>query len=241
MNASHAVVLAGGLGNRLRSVTGDRIPKVMTEVGSRPFLDYKMLGLARLGISDVHLLIGHRADQIRDHVGDGSRYGLCVTCIEDGPELLGTGGAVRRVLDALPDAFWLTYGDTHVVAPLAEVEHLLTVGTDGVMTVIENADRWEPSNVSLDGDRVATYAKSDPTGSHRWLDYGLLLFRRAAFEPFGEGDVVDLRDVVDRLVAAGRLAAWPVTERFWDIGTPEVLAATEQHFADTRLWERLQA
>ena len=241
MNTSHAVVLAGGLGNRLRSMTGDRVPKVMIEVGGRPFLDYKLLGLARLGISDVHLLIGHHADQVRDHVGNGSRYGLCVACVEDGPMLLGTGGAVRRILDALPDAFWLTYGDTHVVAPLAEVENLLSDGTDGVMTVIENADRWEQSNVSLEGDRVATYAKGDPPGTHRWLDYGLLLLRRTAFEPFGEGEVVDLRYVIDRLVAADRLAAWPVTERFWDIGTPEVLAATEQHFADTRLWERLQA
>jgi len=241
MTARHVVVLAGGLGTRLRSITGDRIAKVMTEVGGRPFIDYKLLGLARLGVTDVHLLVGHHAGQVHDHVGDGARYGLRVICVEDGPELLGTAGAVRRILDGLSDAFWLTYGDTHVMAPLAEAERLLDEATDGVMTVIENADRWEPSNVTLAGDRVASYAKDDPPGTHRWLDYGLLLFRRSAFTSLEEGAVVDLRQVLARLVAGGRLAAWPVTERFWDIGTPEVLEATEQHFAETRLWEQLQA
>src|SRR5712692_2156565 len=105
-------VLAGGLGNRLHAVTGDALPKALVPVLGRPFIDWKLEGLAAAGTHRVVLLVGHHGGQIRAHVGDGRRYGLSVEYVEDGPVLLGTGGAVARALPSLADAFWVTYGDT---------------------------------------------------------------------------------------------------------------------------------
>ena len=233
------VVLAGGLGTRLLEVTGDLMPKVLVPVDGRPFIDYKLRGLARLGVGEVVLLVGHMAEHVRAHVGDGSRFGLSVTCLEDGDSPLGTAGAVARAAPILPRAFWLTYGDTFVEAPLTEVEQLLGDGTDAVMTVIENVDRWEPSNVTISKGRVVTYEKGASEGTHLWLDYGLLLFRRSVFDPFDPAQPLDLSEVVREIVEEGRMAAWQVTERFWDIGTPEALAATERRFVASGLWEQL--
>ena len=91
-------VLAGGLGTRLRSVTGAELPKVLVPVLGRPFVDHKLDELAGAGATRVVFLLGHGAEQVRDHVGDGSRYELDVVCLDDGDELLGTGGALRRAL-----------------------------------------------------------------------------------------------------------------------------------------------
>ena len=239
MTTAPVVVLAGGLGTRLREVTGDLLPKVLVPVGGRPFIDYKLHGLAHLGAREVLLLTGYQADQVHGHVGSGERYGLQVRCVADGPEPLGTAGSVARVLEHLPGTFWLTYGDTFVEAPLAEVEASLDASTDGAMTVLENRDRWEPSNVTVEDGRIVCYGKGDPPGTHRWIDYGLLLFRHSAFDTVSTTRPSDLRDVVSALVDRRRLGVWSVAERFWDVGTAEALRATEAHFAAAHVWERI--
>src|SRR3954454_4513252 len=104
-----AVVLAGGLGTRVAALTGPALPKVMLPVGGRPFIDYKLAGLAAEGVSDVLLLVGHGHEVIRAHVGDGSQLGLRVRYSIEPPGLLGTGGAVKAALGELSDAFIVTY------------------------------------------------------------------------------------------------------------------------------------
>jgi NDP-sugar pyrophosphorylase family protein len=226
-----AVVLAGGKGTRIASVAGPRRPKAMLAVAGRPFLDHKLAGLAAEGVEEVVLLIGHGAADIRDHVGDGAGWGLRVRCIEDGPQLLGTGGAVRAALAGLPDAFWLTYGDTYLPIELAPVEAAFrAAGRPALMTVLHNEDRWEPSNATVEGDLVVRYEKGASGMTH--LDYGILAFRRSVFEPYPVAEPFDLGVVVRDLVAAGQVTAFEVAERFHDIGTPEALADTDAWFGD---------
>ncbi len=66
-------VLAGGLGLRLRELTGTQLPKAMVPVLGRPFVDWQLETLAAAGVTDVVLLVGHSGDHIRDHVGSGDR------------------------------------------------------------------------------------------------------------------------------------------------------------------------
>jgi MurNAc alpha-1-phosphate uridylyltransferase len=239
--AADAIILAGGLGTRLRPVTGGLLPKVLVPVLGRPFIDYKLRSLAVLGVERVLLSIGEGADQVVAHVGDGSRFGVQVDFIEDGPRLLGTGGAIKRALPRLPATFWVTYGDTLVVADLADIERRIDELPDvtGAMTVLENVDEWETSNVSVLDGRVAAYEKGVPPGSHRFLDYGLLCFAASAFDVVADDTVADLRSVIEPMVAARTMLAARVDERFWDVGTPERLRETEAHFEATAMWERL--
>lgn len=223
-----AVVLAGGLGTRVASLTGGRLPKALIEVGGRPFVDHKIEQLRSYGIGEVVLLVGHGADALVAHVGDGSRYGLRVRCIPDGPDLLGTGGAVRAALDELAPVFWLTYGDTLLAAPMAEIEAwFLASPHQSLMTVLHNRDEWETSNVDVVGDMVAAYEKGRRPGTFEYIDYGLLLFRAEAFGAFPAGTAFDLGQVVRAQVAERRMAAYVVHERFHDVGTPEAVAETD--------------
>ena len=223
-------VLAGGLGTRMAGVVAEGMPKVLIPVAGRPFLDFKLASLAAQGVGRVVLLLGHGAERVAEHLAglpDGDRpHGMEVEIVLDGPPggpLLGTGGAVRRALPHLGDRFWVTHGDTYLRAPLAEAEaaYAQRPGCAGLMTVFENADRWDRSNVRVEDGLVAEYRKGAPAGTFGHIDYGLLLLEASVFETRPPGQPFDLAEVLAQLVAERRLAAFEVAERFYEVGSPD--------------------
>ncbi len=237
------VVLAGGLGTRVAHLTGSDLPKALLAVGGHPFVDLKLAELIAGGADEIVLLVGHNADALDRHLRESAPAGARVRCVPDGPELLGTGGAIRRALAELPDRFWVTYGDTLLDVPMAEVEKFADspdAGIDGVMVVLENADRWETSNISVADERVIAYEKGAPPGTHRFIDYGMLLLRREMFETHAPGTAFDLGEVLNDQIAGRRLGAWAATEQFRDIGTEEAWRETDAWARDSALWDRLQ-
>jgi hypothetical protein len=108
------------------------------------------------------------------------------------------------------------------------------------MTVLENADRWETSNVSVRGELVVAYEKGAVPGSHRFIDYGMLLLTRESFGAPRAEAAFDLREVVHDEISRRRLGAWVVTERFHDIGTEAAWQETDAWMRETGHWARLQ-
>jgi len=89
-----AVVLAGGLGTRMRP-RSERVPKSMLEVAGRPFIDWQLERIAASGMTEVVLCIAHLGEAIRAYVGDGARHGISVRyAVEEPGRLLGTAGAL---------------------------------------------------------------------------------------------------------------------------------------------------
>src|SRR6266446_10547685 len=117
------VVLAGGLGTRMRPMT-EEIPKALIPVLGRPFADWQLEHLAAEGVERVTYSVGYRSEMLRAHVGDGSRFGLQVSWVDEGEHLLGTGGALRHAYDegALDAAFFVLYGDSYLPISMSEVE-----------------------------------------------------------------------------------------------------------------------
>lgn len=105
------VILAGGMGTRLRTVTGGDLPKPLVQLNGRPLLDYHLSQVAQAGIRDVVLLTGHGGEQIAAFCGDGSRWGLTVRCIQE-TAAAGTAGAVLQAAEHLQPRFLVIYGDT---------------------------------------------------------------------------------------------------------------------------------
>ena len=106
-------ILAGGLGTRLGDVAQDR-PKALVCVAGEPFVFHQLRLLAGHGARRVVLCVGHLGEQIAEAVGDGARFGVDVRYSFDGPEPVGTAGALRRALHLLGDAFLVTYGDAYL-------------------------------------------------------------------------------------------------------------------------------
>jgi NDP-sugar pyrophosphorylase family protein len=228
-------ILAGGLGTRLHTVSGSTLPKALVPVADRPFIDHKLEELRRRGVREVVFLIGHGGDQIRRHVGTGADFGLEVTYLDDGPRLLGTGGAIKAAVPSLGPRFWVTYADSllDVDVDRAEKEFRSTPAL-GMMTVLRNFDRVEPSNVLVEEDCIVAYGKDPRPARAEHIDYGMLLFDAEAFESVSDVRPFDLIEVLTALIATRRLAAFVVTEPFHDIGTPETLRETERFIRERR-------
>jgi NDP-sugar pyrophosphorylase family protein len=221
-----AAILAGGLATRLRPIT-QTVPKALVEVAGRPFLDHQLALLARHGVRRVVLCLGYLGDQVEAHVGDGRRFGLEVRSSHDGDRLLGTGGALRRALPLLGEAFWVLYGDSYMDIDYGAVlGHFSNRDLLGLMTVLRNDNRWDSSNAVFRDGRLLCYDKRRRRPDMTHIDYGVSLLRRSAVERIAPGQAADLAELYSALVAEGTMDGYEVTQRFYEIGSPQGLAET---------------
>jgi N-acetyl-alpha-D-muramate 1-phosphate uridylyltransferase len=219
-------VLAGGLATRLRPVT-ETIPKSLVEVAGRPFAEHQLAWLRSQGIDRVVFCVAYRGEMIREALGDGARWKLSIEYVFDGRPLLGTGGALKRALPALGEAFFVLYGDSLLTCDLAAVERAFVAsGRAGLMTVFRNDDRWDRSNVQFEDGRLLRYDKAHQSPDMRHIDYGLGVLTARALARFPPDRPFDLAPVYQQLLADGDLAAVEVSDRFYEIGSPEGLEET---------------
>jgi NDP-sugar pyrophosphorylase family protein len=218
------------LATRLRPIT-TTIPKVLVEVGGRPFIDYPLRLLYRNGIRRVVLCLGHLGDQVEKHLRHSESHGMDVLYSHDGPQLLGTGGALRGAAPLLGEVFWVMYGDSYmnidypsVLAAFLEQKAYL-----GLMTVVKNQDRWDRSNVVFLDGRLWKYDKRQRTPDMTHIDFGVALLRRTALERISPHRPADLANLYSQLVAEGRMMAYEVTQRFYEIGSPAGLEETRAY------------
>lgn len=233
------VILAGGMGTRVATVAGG-VPKALLPVAGAPFIEHQFALLRRSGLRDVLLCIGHLGDQLRRHVGDGSRWGMAVRYSEEDPaHLRGTGGALVQALPLLQDAFMLLYGDSYLPVDYAEIARAFQrSGCPALMCVYRNAGAWDASNTRIADGRVVYYDKRAPRGTVDYIDYGLSAFARRVVERYAEHAApLDLARILGDLVQRGELAACEVRERFYEIGKPEGLAELDAHLRAQRAVE----
>jgi NDP-sugar pyrophosphorylase family protein len=224
-----AALLAGGLATRLRPLT-EVIPKGLVDVAGHPFIDYQLALLRRHGIRRAVLCLGYRGEQLEAHVGGGARHGLEVRYSYDGERLLGTGGALRRAAPLLGDVFWVMYADSYMdIDYRAVLADFGRRGPLGLMTVLDNGDRWDQSNVVFRDGRLVRYDKRRRTPDMTHIDYGVALLRRPALERIPPEQPYDLADLYRALVAEGQMIGYEVMERFYEIGSPPGLDETRAY------------
>ena len=225
-----AVILAGGLGTRLGARTRD-LPKALLPISGRPFLSWLLEALRSTGYTQVVLCIGHHGQQIRDFLGEEQGFGLAVAYSEDGPRLLGTGGAIRQALTRglLEETFLVTYGDSYLPfdygAPLRDLEsHEAALGT---MSVFENRGAWDASNCAIGGGLVLRYEKGVSDSALTHIDYGAIALRRSVIAEQPEHVAFGLDTLQHRLAESGQLRAYEARERFYEIGSETGIADLE--------------
>lgn len=232
------LILAGGLGTRLRPIT-EKIPKAMVEVAGLPFAHYQLSWLRAQGIDRVVYSIGYLGQMLRDYVGDGRRWGIDVRYADEGETLKGTAGAVRVALDQgmLDPAFFVLYGDSFLPIEYAPVWQASHEGTRVLMTVFHNQGRWDASNVRYRDGMVELYQKGHPNPASAGLtfvDYGLSVMLRSEIEErVPPGMVADLAATYHDLSVAGRLAGYEVSERFYEVGSIQGIQDLEAALAAT--------
>jgi NDP-sugar pyrophosphorylase family protein len=212
-------LLAGGMATRLRPIT-EKIPKLLVEVAGEPFFSHQLRLLKKNGLTKIVLCVGYLGDMIVQQYGDGSNWGVEIQYSFDGEKLLGTGGALIRALPKLGEAFYVLYGDSYLPIDYQAVGRaFLDSGKLGLMTVFENHEAYDASNVWFEQGAIKLYSKKEKIPQMKHIDYGLGLFRAAAFDGCPRDAVVDLAAVQTDLVKRGQLAGYEMPERFYEIGS----------------------
>ncbi len=235
-----ALVLAGGLGTRLRPVVADR-PKVLALVAGKPFLHYVLTSLAGQGIRRTVLCVGYLAQSVQDFVGDGGAWGLQASYSLE-QSVLGTAGALRQASVGLSEAFFALNGDTLFRADLAAlwVQHRRVGGLASValLRVAESKAAGVRGCVRLAEDGHIRSFDEKPaqvlaSGTPVLINGGVYVLGPRALADVPPGQAVSIeREVFPRLAVEGWLAGCVQDAYFADIGTPDSLAAFERDVVD---------
>jgi dTDP-glucose pyrophosphorylase len=228
-----AVVMAGGLGTRLRPLTEDT-PKPMLPVGGRPLLERTIDRLKEAGVRDVVVSTRYKAHKVREHFEDGSRFGVNVAYTEE-DKPLGTAGSLRLITRP-PSTLLVINGDVLTGVDFRamhdfHIEHgaALTVG------VRQFSFNVPYGVVETDGVRVARL-REKPTYTS-FVNAGVYLLEPEAFDripaPSDEGaEPFNMTDLIGRLVDDGRtVASFPIHEYWMDIGQPQDYDRVQQDIA----------
>jgi len=232
MNHLPVVILAGGLATRLRPIT-EQMPKILIDVAGRPFAEHQIALLKKNQLTEIVLCVGYLGEQVQAALGDGSRWGVHLRYVFDGPVLLGTGGAIRKARALLGEAFIILYGDSYLDCDYAAVEQAFRASASpGLMTVYHNQNQWDRSNILFRDGQIIRYDKQQPTPDMEHIDYGLGILKATVLDAYPADQPFDLATVYQDLIARGQMAGYEVPERFYEIGSPSGLEETRQHLSD---------
>jgi NDP-sugar pyrophosphorylase family protein len=217
-------ILAGGLAKRLRPIT-EKIPKALATVAGEPFLAHQLRLLGSVGLRRVVICAGYLGEMIEAEFGNGSRFEMQISYSFDGARLLGTGGALKHALPLLGQRFFVLYGDSYLPIDYRSVARaFLESGKPALMTVFKNEGRWDTSNVCFEQGEIRLYDKVSRTPRMHHIDYGLGILSAGVLNEWPATEPFDLVSLYQQLIAKNHLAGYEVTQRFYEIGSPEGLA-----------------
>lgn len=227
------VILCGGLGTRLGSIT-QKIPKSLIPINNTPFIHHQLNLLRTNDIDEVFLSTGHLGNLIRKEIGNGQKYGIKVTYIDDGDVLLGTAGALIKNLNVLPPLFFVLYGDSYLECDYKNIENFFFASKKlGLMTVFKNTDISHTNNVIFENHQIKCYDKLSFRKEMKHIDYGLNAFRRDAFLHYRGSVRLDLTAVFQELILKDELLGYEVQQPFYEIGSELGIKKLCEHLNST--------
>lgn len=210
-----AVIMAGGLGTRLRPLTED-LPKPMLPVGGKPLMELLIDQLRQVGIRRVNVATHYKSEKITDHFGDGSSFGVEINYIsEDRP--LGTGGALG-LMDAPTEPILVINGD---LVTRVDFRAMLAYHQEhhALMTVaVKQYDIRVPFGVIECKDARVCGLREKPQ-MHLLVNAGVYLLEPTAYDFIPTGEHFNMTDLIQRLLDSDRIVvSFPVIEYWLDIG-----------------------
>tara|TARA_B100001989_G_C24506037_1_gene447594 strand:- start:454 stop:1170 length:717 start_codon:yes stop_codon:yes gene_type:complete len=213
------VILAGGYGTRLQKLT-ENIPKSMVEINNKPFIYHQLTLLKKNNLDDVIICTGHLSNKIEEYVGNGQKFKLSVRYSNDGENLLGTGGAIKKASEMINGPFFVLYGDSYLDICYKELYDFYIVNKKkALMSIIKNNNKWDKSNVVFKNNKIISYKKKDDAENMQYIDYGLSIFKKQDLESFSKNENFDLSKLYEYLMNKKELIAFEVYKRFYEIGS----------------------
>ncbi len=227
-----AVILAGGIGSRLRPLTYE-VPKPMVLVNNRPFLEYLIEMLRENGISEVVLLLGYLAEQIIQYFGDGSIFGINIK-YSTGKVSDKTGTRIKNAEHLLDDVFLLMYCDNYWPLNLKRLlKFYIEHKTLASITVYTNKDGTgeygAENNIYVDNDGyVLKYDRGRKDKNLNGVDIGFFIISRKGLGLMPNHNFSFEEEILPLLVDKQQLSGYQTEHRYYYISTLESLKLTEK-------------
>lgn len=228
-----AVIMAGGKGTRLSSITNDEIPKPMVRLNGKPILEHQLEVLKNNGITEYFFIVGHLGEKIEEYFGDGSKWNVTITYIrEDMP--LGTAGALYYLKGKVKGDFFLVFGDLIFDISVKRFldfhqEHQAKL----TLLVHPNSHPYDSDVIVLDEEEKVVGCDSKNNVRDYYyrniVNAGLYMVNEAVLEKLAEPVKTDLeKDIIFPMTRADEgIYGYCTSEYVKDVGTPERLRATE--------------
>jgi MurNAc alpha-1-phosphate uridylyltransferase len=216
-----AMILAAGRGERMRPLT-DMTPKPLLRVHGQPLIERHLVRLVSAGIDRIVINLAWLGSQIRDYLGDGTRYGASITYSEEAPRALETAGGIFRALELLsPGPFAVVNGDIYTDFPFETLA--LDAAHDAHLVLVRNPS-YLKGDFGIERGEAREAAAAKGAAAELYTFSGVAVYRPAFFADCVDG-VFPLKPLMVRSMAVGRCSAQLYAGRWEDVGTPERLAA----------------
>lgn len=205
------VILAGGLGKRLRPLTSDR-PKPMIQINNTPIIELQVKWLKKFGITDIIVLVGHLREKIKHHLADGKKFGVNISYIEENVPL-GTGGALKNAKHYIiqngnsDSGFFVINGDI-----LTNLDPF-TISEKGSMTLALVPLKSTFGIVETNGDLVSKFVEK-PYIEDRWVNAGVYYFSNDIFDYLPDNGNLETV-TLPMLVEKQKLKAKKFSNNYW--------------------------
>ncbi len=223
-----AVILAGGLGTRMKPFT-DTNPKPMYPIEGKPFIEYLIKQVKEFGINKIVMLLGYLPEKIQDYLGDGSAYGVEIV-YDVTPVEYDTGARILHAKDLIEDTFILMYCDNYcpvcfdkLVKDFNENNALIQV------SVYQNKDLYTKSNMKIsENGLVEVYDKKRVTENLQGVDIGYAIIDKKALELMPEVNDNFEKYVYPKLVEQKAMFATVTEHRYYSVGSFERIELTKK-------------
>lgn len=223
-----AVILAGGVGARLRPLTYTT-PKPMILVNNRPYLEYLIELLKQNGISEIVLLLGYLSEKIVDHFGDGSNFGINIK-YSIGDVSFETGKRIKDAESLIKDHFLLMYCDNYWPLNLQRLIDLHDKNqTSATVTVYTNKDSMTRNNIYVDKDGyVVKYDKTRTDKNLNGVEIGFFIIDKEIMGLMPNNNFSFEKEILPQLIEKRLLSGYLTDHRYYSIGSLERISITEK-------------
>ena len=227
-NPARVVLMAGGLGTRLRPLT-ETIPKPMLDVGGKPLLEQIITGFAEQGFWRITVSVNYRKEMVQKHFGDGSALGVEIDYIEE-DRRMGTAGALSLLKTRPEEPFIVMNGDLLVSLRFDQLlDFHRRLKAAGTMVVREYAHQVPYGVVRHEGD-LMTAIEEKPVARY-YVNGGIYVLAPEALDSLNPGEPRDMPDLLTGLNDEGKRVAVFALRDYWrDIGQVDDLEAARSEF-----------
>lgn len=233
-----AVIMAGGKGTRISSITQDEIPKPMLTVGEKPILEHQIECLKKSGVDEVIIVTGHLGNKIKEYFQDGSNFNIKISYYEEDPNKpLGTAGSLYYLKEKLNEDFILIFGDVFLSVDFNRMfKFHQSHNSDATLLTHPNSHPYDSDLIITKDDEVVAFDSKENTRNYDYnnlVNSGIYVFSPRIFDYITEEKKYGLeKDVIAKMLGNNKVCSYHSTEYVKDMGTPERYESVNNDYAN---------